>query len=164
MPTRSWWRYSGSASRATPGAFAAICASAAPHSLTNASPIATPGAIVGRDHFVGAAITAESWGGRWDSNPQQQGSQPWTLPLSYGHHCNCADSLACPTRLELVTPSLEGWCSIRLSYGQSASKQQKTRAKKSKFWSGREDLNLRHLAPKASALPDCATPRKIGGK
>src|SRR6185503_19143627 len=27
------------------------------------------------------------WGGRWDSNPQQQGSQPWTLPLSYGHHC-----------------------------------------------------------------------------
>src|SRR2546430_10805397 len=32
--------------------------------------------------------------------------------------------LACPTRLELVTPSLEGWCSIRLSYGQSASKPQ----------------------------------------
>ena len=25
--------------------------------------------------------------------------------------------------------------------------------------SGREDLNLRHLAPKASALPGCATPR-----
>ena len=31
-------------------------------------------------------------------------------------------------------------------------------------WSGREDLNLRHLAPKASALPDCATPRKMRGK
>ena len=27
------------------------------------------------------------------------------------------------------------------------------------FWSGREDLNLRHPAPKAGALPDCATPR-----
>ena len=27
------------------------------------------------------------------------------------------------------------------------------------MWSGRQDLNLRHLAPKASALPDCATPR-----
>ncbi len=27
------------------------------------------------------------------------------------------------------------------------------------LWSGREDLNLRHLAPKASALPGCATPR-----
>ena len=26
-------------------------------------------------------------------------------------------------------------------------------------WSGREDLNLRHPAPKAGALPDCATPR-----
>src|SRR6185436_3760606 len=28
------------------------------------------------------------------------------------------------------------------------------------FWSGWRDLNSRHLAPKASALPDCATPRK----
>src|SRR4051812_10838585 len=70
--------------------------------------------------------------------------------------------LACPTRLELVTPSLEGWCSIRLSYGQSASKLpiQKNRTESANSWSGREDLNLRHLAPKASALPDCATPRK----
>ena len=29
-------------------------------------------------------------------------------------------------------------------------------------WSGREDLNLRHSAPKADALPGCATPRKDG--
>ncbi len=28
-----------------------------------------------------------------------------------------------------------------------------------KRWSGREDLNLRHLTPHASALPGCATPR-----
>ncbi len=28
-------------------------------------------------------------------------------------------------------------------------------------WSGREDLNLRHPAPKAGALPGCATPRCI---
>ena len=27
-------------------------------------------------------------------------------------------------------------------------------------WSGREDLNLRHPAPKAGALPGCATPRR----
>ena len=27
-------------------------------------------------------------------------------------------------------------------------------------WSGREDLNLRHSAPKADALPGCATPRR----
>ena len=26
-------------------------------------------------------------------------------------------------------------------------------------WSGREDSNLRHPAPKAGALPGCATPR-----
>ena len=26
-------------------------------------------------------------------------------------------------------------------------------------WSGREDLNLRHPAPKAGTLPDCVTPR-----
>ena len=26
-------------------------------------------------------------------------------------------------------------------------------------WSGRQDLNLRPLAPHASALPDCATAR-----
>ena len=27
------------------------------------------------------------------------------------------------------------------------------------FWSGRQDLNLRPLAPYASGLPGCATPR-----
>ena len=31
--------------------------------------------------------------------------------------------------------------------------------KKGERWSGREDLNLRHLTPHASALPGCATPR-----
>ena len=30
---------------------------------------------------------------------------------------------------------------------------------KGRRWSGREDLNLRHLTPHASALPGCATPR-----
>ena len=31
--------------------------------------------------------------------------------------------------------------------------------RKGRKWSGREDLNLRHLTPHASALPGCATPR-----
>ncbi len=34
-------------------------------------------------------------------------------------------------------------------------------SKKKVSWSGREDSNLRPLAPHASALPGCATPRKI---
>ena len=32
---------------------------------------------------------------------------------------------------------------------------------RSKIWSGRQDSNLRPSAPKADALPDCATPRRL---
>ena len=35
----------------------------------------------------------------------------------------------------------------------------KTCQRSQRFWSGRQESNLRHLAPKASALPDCATSR-----
>ncbi len=31
-------------------------------------------------------------------------------------------SMACPTGIEPVTPSLEGWCSIRLSYGHYSNR------------------------------------------
>jgi hypothetical protein len=41
---------------------------------------------------------------------------PGLYQLSYSHHRDF--DLACPTGIEPVTPSLEGWCSIRLSYGQ----------------------------------------------
>ncbi len=30
-------------------------------------------------------IAGKKWGGRRDSNPQQQAPQAWTLPLSYDH-------------------------------------------------------------------------------
>src|SRR6266850_3652368 len=74
------------------------------------------------DHFVRAPLRIPSekgWGDRRDSNPQQLESQSRTLPLSYGHHCAAQyQCLACPAGLEPTTPSLEGWCSIRLSYGQ----------------------------------------------
>src|SRR5215831_3150543 len=48
---------------------------------------------------------------------------PGLYQLSYSHRCSRTRSarleyLACPTGLEPITPSLEGWCSIRLSYGQ----------------------------------------------
>src|SRR5579862_1383632 len=32
-----------------------------------------------------SAVESEGWGGRRDSNPQQQAPQAWTLPLSYDH-------------------------------------------------------------------------------
>src|SRR5581483_7942860 len=34
----------------------------------------------------------------------------------------------------------------------------------SEGWSGRQDLNLRPSAPKADALPGCATPRRSGSR
>src|SRR5918997_6336329 len=43
--------------------------------------------------------------------------------------------------------SLEGWSSTIELHPHAI------------FWSGREDLNLRPPAPKAGALPGCATPR-----
>src|SRR5690606_12614067 len=53
-------------------------------------------------------------GGRWDSNPRQPESQSGTLPTELRPPL---PKVACPTGLEPVTPSLEGWCSIRVSYG-----------------------------------------------
>ncbi|SJM89104.1 hypothetical protein CRENPOLYSF1_100015 [Crenothrix polyspora] len=71
---------------------------------------------------------------------------PGLYQLSYAHHKTLFQEMARLAGLEPATPSLEGWCSIRLSY-------------KRKMWSGWRDSNPRHPAPKAGALPNCATPR-----
>jgi methylenetetrahydrofolate dehydrogenase (NADP+)/methenyltetrahydrofolate cyclohydrolase len=67
--------------------------------------------------------------------------------------------VACPTGIEPVTPSLEGWCSIRLSYGHQVGLTQ-LRLIGTEKWSGWRDSNSRHPAPKAGALPGYATPRR----
>jgi hypothetical protein len=77
---------------------------------------------------------------------------------------------------EPLTYGLEGRCSIQLSYWR----QKKVSSERvsgaafatlnfmtahclllTVFWSGREDLNFRPPAPKAGALPGCATPRQL---
>ena len=45
--------------------------------------------------------------------------------------------------------------------GKPTPKYQKQALKPTFRWSGRRDLNPRQPAPKAGALPDCATPRKV---
>ena len=55
-----------------------------------------------------------------------------------------------PAGLEPATLGLEGRCSIQMSYGRITDST----------WSGWRDSNSRHPAPKAGALPGCATPRQ----
>ena len=77
---------------------------------------------------------------------------PGLYQLSYAHHSYFNQSaLARPAGFEPATHGLEGRCSIQLSYGRSANSKLK--------WSVRQDLNLRPLGPKPSALPSCANYR-----
>ena len=67
--------------------------------------------------------------------------------------------VACPAGIEPATHSLEGCCSIQLSYGQIRDSKGPERAFVFFEWSERRDSNSRPSAPKADALPGCATLR-----
>ena len=54
-----------------------------------------------------------------DRTHDNRNHNPGLYQLSYVHHFR---TVACPTGLEPVTPSLEGWCSIRVSYGHENPK------------------------------------------
>ena len=74
--------------------------------------------------------------------------------------------LACPAGVEPATYCLEGSCSIQLSYGQceraaDAAKKRVVRDNPLMVWSEYKDSNLGPPAPKAGALPGCATLRRI---
>ena len=63
--------------------------------------------------------------------------------------------MARPAGFEPATHGLEGRCSIRLSYGRMFI----LTSRREINWSEMRDLNPRHPAPKAGALPDCANLR-----
>src|SRR3569833_268586 len=50
---------------------------------------------------------------------------------------------------------------VRSSVQPAAIEQRESQSDPSLEWSGRRDSNPRPSAPKADALPDCATPRQL---
>jgi hypothetical protein len=71
----------------------------------------------------------------------------------------------CVERVTGIEPAWPAWKAgtLPLSYtrkGGLTSLNRSTYSMQEVRWSGRQDLNLRPPAPKAGALPSCATPRK----
>jgi hypothetical protein len=94
-------------------------------------------------------------GERGESNPRPLGPQPSALtaelrpPSIVYLPCRCSSDRARPAGIEPATPSLEGSCSVRLSYGR--------------MW--RRVVGARGFEPPTPcaqgrcAIPGCATPR-----
>ncbi len=70
---------------------------------------------------------------------------PGLYQLSYVHHFR---TVACPTGLEPVTPSLEGWCSIRMSYGHQIPKFETAAFQRQSHTAWDRDLALNATLPR----------------
>ena len=95
----------------------------------------------------------KKWGERGVSNPRPQEPQSCALPAELRPPQSLFAVMVRLRGLEPLTYGLEVRCSIQLSYRRRYPGMRCQ-------WSGREDLNLRPPAPKAGALPGCATPRQ----
>ena len=121
-----------------------------------------------------STTSAKKWGGRWDLNPRQPESQSGALPTElrppqgvfaiytlYFSSVNTKiqpcyqdlpDSHGAPGRIRTCDPRLRRpllYPAELRALGESSLQK----------WSVRQDLNLRPLVPKTSALPSCATHR-----
>ena len=97
-----------------------------------------------------------SWGGRWDSNPRRPDPQSGALPTE----------LRPPPMPGFGAPGRTRTCNPRLRRPMLYPVELRARRRfdlgraTRRDWSGRRDLNPRPSAPKADALPGCATPRR----
>ena len=101
---------------------------------------------------------------------------PGLCQLSYIHHRSCMSGApgrtrTCDRRIRnpmLYPTELQAQASPAVAHrdgydrpGRAACQGSRRRRRR---WSGRRDLNSRHPAPKAGALPGCATPRPFSNR
>lgn len=79
---------------------------------------------------------------------------PGLYQLSYAHHKNFLPEILMINKIWAGTPGR-----IRTCYPRLRRPMLYPDELRAQIWSGWRDSNPRHPAPKAGALPDCATPR-----
>ena len=110
----------------------------------------------------------ENWGGLRDLNPRPPVPQTGALPTELKPPSNQKEQNGAPDRTRTCDPRLRrpmlypAELRALIPKGAVQHRRASTYAMPGRLrakWSGRRDSNPRHPAPKAGALPDCATPR-----